>query len=308
LNIRSKRVNFIAIQASHAIACKGYHQFTVRTGYDGVVADRTFDLFAYTAKQSGKVISLDDKGIIIEYDNKQTTGYELGRRFGAAAGLTIPHQILTPLKLNDKVNVGDCIVYNDGFFEPDFFNPKNVVLKNATNVKTVLWESHQTLEDASSISSKVADKLSTKVTKVKNIIVGFDQSVSKLVKVGDIVSADSILCFIEDGVTANNNLFNDTSIDTLRTISAQAPKALVKGVVEKIDIFYHGDKEDMSESLKSLANNGDKELKSKAKSLGTKEMTGSVDSGLRIDNDPVALDNLVIRIYITSNVGAGIGD
>ena len=126
------------------------------------------------------------------------------------------------------------------------------------NVKTVLWESYQTLEDASSISRRLSDKLSTRITKVKDIIVSFDQSVSKLVKVGDITNADTVLCIIEDAITANNNLFNETSIDTLRLISAQAPKAHVKGI--------------------------------------------------RIDNDPLSLDNLCIRIYISSNVGAGIGD
>jgi hypothetical protein len=304
----SKRVNFVAIQASHAVSCQGYHQFTTRTGYDSVIPDRTYDLFAFTAKKPGKVKSIDKRGVIIEYEDGETTGYEIGRRFGNAAGLVIPHNVVTPLKENDVIKIGDVIVYNDGFFEPDFFDEKKIVLKNSINVKTVLWESHQTLEDASSISKKVTDKLTTKVTKVKNIIVTFDQAVSSLVNIGDIVNADSILCIIEDAVTANNNLFSDKSIDTLRLVSAQTPKANVKGVIEKIEIFYHGDKEDMSESLKKLADINDKQLKEKAKSLNTLSVTGSVDSGLRIENNPLGLDNMVIRIYITSNVGLGLGD
>lgn len=303
-----KRVNFVGIQNSHFVSCEGYHQNTTRTGYDSVVADRTFDLFAYTAKKPGFVKSIDSKGIIVEYEDKEIQGFQIGRRFGSSGGLTIPHEIVTPLKLNDKFKVGDAIVYNDGFFEPDFFDPKKIVLKNSMNVKTVLWESYQTLEDASSISRRLSDKLSTRITKVKDIIVSFDQSVSKLVKVGDITNADTVLCIIEDAITANNNLFNETSIDTLRLISAQAPKAHVKGIVEKIEVFYHGDKEDMSDSLKKLANENDKRLKEYAISTGSPVYTGSVDSGLRIDNDPLSLDNLCIRIYISSNVGAGVGD
>lgn len=251
---------------------------------------------------------MDEKGVIVEYEDGEIQGYEIGRRFGNAAGLVIPHQIVTPLKPKDKVAVGDVIVYNSGFFEPDFFNPKQVVLKNSINVKTVLWESIQTFEDSSSISKRVADKLTTSITKVKDIILAFDQAVSKLVKPGDKVVADSVLCLIEDSVTANNKLFDEESIDTLKALSAQAPKANINGTVEKIEVYYHGDKEDMSESLKAAANASDKEHRKLANSLGRESFTGRVDGGFRIDGNPLGLDQLAIRIYITTKVGAGLGD
>lgn len=308
LNKRPKRVNFVAIQNSHAIACAGYHQFTVRTGYDSVIADRTSDLFAYTAKKEGIVKSINDKGVIIDYTDGTVQGYEIGRRYGNSAGLIIPHNVVTLLKEGDKVNVGDTICYNDGFFEPDLFNPKRVVFKNSINVKTVLWESSQTLEDASSISSRLADKLSTKITKVKDIVLTFDQSITGLLKVGEAVDAETILCVIEDSITANNNLFSDASVDTLRVVSAQTPKAGVRGVIERIEVFYHGDREDMSDSLRLISLASDRQLKAKAESIGAEVFTGQVDSGFRINNDPLSLDSLAIRIYITSSVGTGNGD
>lgn len=303
-----KRVNFIAIQQSHSIACDGYHQFTVRTGYDSVIEQRSYDLFAYTAKQPGTVASVDGKGIIVSYADGTQKGYELGRRFGNAAGLTVPHQIVTPLKVGDTVAVGDTIVYNQGFFEPDFFNPKQVVLKNSINVRTVLWESSQTLEDASSISVRAATRLRSNITKPKNIVVNFDQAISRMVKVGEVVQADTILAIIEDAVTASNKLFDEDSLDTLRAISAQTPRAHLNGKVERIEVFYHGDKEDMSESLRALANFGDRELKKMAASVGRAPFTGSVDSGFRIEGEPLPLDAMCIRIYITTSVGAGVGD
>lgn len=303
-----KRVNFIAIQQSHSIACEGYHQYTVRTGYDAVIPHRTYDLFAYTAKKPGVVRTVDAKGIIVDYADGQSQGYELGRRFGNAAGLTVPHQIVTSLKAGDKLQEGDVIIYNSGFFEPDFFNPKQVVLKNSINVKTVLWESSQTLEDASSISTRASARLRTNITKVKSIVVNFDQAVDRLVKVGDVVQADTVLAIIQDAVTANSKLFDDESLDTLRAISAQTPRANLNGKVEKVEVFYHGDKDDMSESLRAIANMGDRELKKYAASLGRNAYTGSVDSGFRIEGDPLPLDAMCIRVYITTAVGAGVGD
>lgn len=303
-----KRVNFIAIQQEHAIACEGYHQFTVRTGYDSIVAQRTSELFAVVAKQPGTVRSVAPTGLIVDYDDGSAQGYVLGRRFGNAAGLTIAHQVVTPLAEGDRFAVGEPICYNDGFFEPDFFNPKQIVLKNAVNATTVLLESVDTHEDSSAISKRMSQLLSTRITKVKTIEVKFSQSVSNLVKVGDHVTSDSALCFIEDEVTANNKLFDQSSIETLRAVSAQSPRAKVKGVVERIEVFYHGDKEDMSPSILELANAGDKELRKRAQATNSTAFTGKVDGGFRIDANPLAVDAMAIRVYITSHVPSGVGD
>jgi hypothetical protein len=303
-----KRTGFIAIQAEHSIACDGYHQPSVRTGYEQVVAQRSSGLFAITAKTPCVVKSITAKGIIVEYTDGKVQGYEIGRIFGNAAGLVIPHSVVTPLKEGDNVEVGEAIIYNEGFFEPDFFNPKRVIWKNSANVKTVLWESDQTLEDASSISPVAAKLMSTNITKVKTIIVNFDQSVSKLVSIGDELTSESILCIIEDSITASNNLFNEQTIDTLSAVGAQTPKSHVKGKVEKIEVFYHGDKEDMSDSLLAIVNAGDRGLKKQADDIGEKAYTGSVDSGFRIENNPLSLDTLAIKVYITSIVPASTGD
>lgn len=303
-----KRVNFIAIQQEHTLACEGYHQATVCTGYDTVLPQRTTDLFAFTAKKPGVVRQVAAAGIIVDYDDGAAQGFELGRRFGSAAGLTIAHNVVTPLKEGDRFVVGDAICYNDGFFEPDFFDPKRLALKNAMDVNTVLWESAGTHEDSSAISAEVSQRLTSRIAKVKIVVVKFDQSISNLLKPGTAVDADSVLCIIEDAVTANNKLFDERSIETLKTLSAQTPKANVKGTVERIEVFYHGDKEDMSESLVDLCNYGDKELRKRASAIGKNPFAGKVDGGFRIEGESLPLDHVAIRFSITAHADAGIGD
>lgn len=299
----------MSIQQKHAVPClANYHQPIVRTGYESVLPHRTDELYAFTAKKPGKVRAIVDKGIIVDYEDGTSGGYELGRRFGNSQGLTIAHEIVTPLQVGDEINVGDPIVYNTGFFEPDFFDPKKIVWKNSIYVRTVLWESTKTLEDSSAISSRVAELLSTRVTKVKTVVLSFDQAISHLVKVGDDVSSDTVLCAIQDAVTANNKLFNEQSIETLKALSAQTPRANVRGKVEKVEVFYHGDKEDMSESVRELCDLGDSWLKKEAAAVGRKAYTGKVDGGFRIDNNPLGLDNVAVRIYITYVASSGIGD
>lgn len=244
----------------------------------------------------------------MEYEDKTIKSYELGTKFGAAAGLTIPHVIVTGLEEGDTFDSGDAISYNSGHFEPDSFNPKTVCYKNNFNVKTVLWESYQTLEDACSISRRVSDKLTTSVAKSKNIVVNFDQSVTNLASIGMEVEFDTVLCFIEDATTASSGLFNAQTIDTLRMLSAQAPKASAKGVVAKIEVFYHGEPEDASESIQKLIEESDKRLAKERKEMGKTVLTGSVDESFRIDGDSIPLDSVCIRVYITSNLPSGIGD
>lgn len=303
-----KRVNFIGIQHSHGVACAGYTQMSVRTGYEQVVAHRTSDLFAYTAKKPGKVVSISETGMVVQYNDGETRGIELGRRFGNAAGLVIPHSVKTELKVSQSFKEGDVLCYNDGFFERDLLNPSNVVWKAGMLVKTALMESTQTLEDSSAISERVAKLLTTKITKVKTIVVRFDQSVRKLVKLGDVLDSENILCIIEDAVTANSGLFDEQSLDTLRLLSAQTPQARAKGTVERVEVFYHGDKQDMSESLQLITAASDREMAKRNRSAGKKAYTGSVDEGFRVEGEPLSLDTVAIRVYITSDVPAGVGD
>lgn len=261
-----------------------------------------------TAPQPGKVLSINKKGIVVEFKDSTKQGYELGRRFGNAAGLVIPHEVATPLKVDETFETGQPICYNTGFFEIDFFDSKRIVLKNALNVRTVLWESLQTLEDASSITEKTASKLVTSITKVKTILVNFDQTVTNLVKVGDTVQYDSVLCYIQDEVTAAGKLFTDETIDTLKMLGAQSPRAHLQGIVESVEVYYHGDTEDMSETVLGLAQESDKRLKYVANSQGKKYYSGSVDAGFRIEGKSLSLDCAAIRIYITTKVPASVGD
>lgn len=304
-----KRVNFINIQQTHGIASVGYRPTPLRTGYEQVIAHRTDDLFAHTAKKDGVVESVDDKHITILHKDGSRRSIELGRRYGSSMGLTLPHLVKSELKVGDKVKQGDIVSYNTGFFEKDPLNPKQVLWKAGVMVRTAICESTDTLEDSSAISEDVAKLLSSQTTNVRNIVLKFDQSVRNLVKPGTQVDIESILCTIEDPITADTNLFDDDALDTLRVLANQTPRAKYAGTVEKVEVYYNGDKEDMSDSLRTLANASDRFLGRVARSLGREvAITGQVDSALRIEGNPLEMDTLVVKVYITGTVPAGVGD
>lgn len=279
-----------------------------RTGYDYIVPNRTSDLFAFTAKQDGKVISVNDKGVIVEYLDGTQKGVKLGRQYGKAEGSTYPFDIVCLVKAGQSFKKGDPIAYNTSFFEVDYLDPTKIVMKISKVVKTALVETAQTFEDSSSISSKLSKELTSKTTKIKSFTVDFKQNVNNAVKPGQVLGPKDILLTIEDEITSTGNHFDSDALSTLQKLAKQSPKAKLIGVVDKIEVLYHGDKEDMSPSLKALADASDKLLGQECRSTGKAVITGQVNEDYRVAGKPLILDKAEIRIYITVSTECMVGD
>lgn len=303
-----KRVGFIPIQHSSGTFTKGYRTTPLRTGFEHVIAHRVDDMFASAAIADGKVVGLSNSVLTVEYDNGEKQSVIVGRRFGKAAGKNIPQMLVTDFKLGDTVKKGDIIAYNSNYFSPDLLVPKQVVWKAGVMAMVAFMEHADTLEDSSVISEKLAEELETSITTIRDITVKFSDTIHSLVQVGDEVEDDTILCTIEDAVTAEGNLFSEKSLDMLQLLAANTPRAKQRGVVEKIEVLYHGDLEDMSESLSLVAGQSDRARKRQCREMGEPPITGSVDATARIQSQPLVADHAIIRVYITGPVAAGVGD
>jgi hypothetical protein len=303
-----KRVNFIGIQQSHVIAAEGYRESPISTGYDHVLAHRTDDIFAIPAGKDGEVIELSASHMVVAYVDGTSEYVDLETQYGVSAGSVYPQHQATEFKLGDRVQKGDILKYNPGFFKPSKFHPGQVQWKAGVIARTALMEASYTLEDSSAIDDWLASQLGSEVTKVKTIVVRFDQALRNLVKKGDHTDITSILCTIEDAVTAEAGLFSEDDLDTLRLMGSDTPQAGAVGEISKIEVFYHGDPDDMSDSLLELVNAHDKSRRKTAKRLGMQPITGQVDQSLRIDGNGLELDHVAIKVYITHREGMGVGD
>jgi hypothetical protein len=302
-----KRVGFISIQMGSLVPAMDYKQPLFRTGYESVIANRTSDTFATTAKQDGKVVEMTDDGVLVEYADGTRKGVNIGRIYGKAEGSVYPHDIVSPLKVGQKFKKGDPIAYNTGYFEPDFMDPTKIVMKNSMLVKTVLYESNQTHEDSSSVSRKLSERMTLHTTKIKSYTVSFNQNLIDVQKPGAELDPKTILMLIEDEITGGGQ-FDEESLRVLKRLSNQAPKSSYLGVLDKIEVFYHGDKVDMSASLKALADRSDREMASACRSSGRPVVNGAVNDEYRVSGVPLALDKAEIRFYITVRTPAGVGD
>ena len=294
---------------SHVVAAEGYQLAPLATGYEQVIGSRTSDLFCTDAEQDGEVTAIDEKMVEVTYKDGTKVCVELGKRYGVSAGSNYRHILVSDLKDGQKVKAGDTIAYNKGFFKKDPLAPKNASWVSGVLARTVLMETIDTFEDGSSISRDFAAKLTTPVTKVRVVFVDFKQTVHNMLKVGDHVDTDSMLCMIEDPVTSNSNMFDESSIATLRLLAAQTPRAKHTGDIERIEVLYCGDTDDMSDSVRAIVQRADRERKSLVNKLGKADaVTGEVEVGMRIDGMPLEQDKVAIKFYVNKNAGAGSGD
>lgn len=306
----SKRINFASIQHDSAVGCKNYRPQPLTTGYEKVIAHRTDDLYAHAATFDGKITDLSDSHVeLTSNDGEQVVTIELGIRHGTVSGTSVPHEIICDMPLGAKFIAGTVITYNTYFFVRDFFDPTQVQWTAGLMATTVLVEAAETLEDSSSLSDELSKELTTSTTTIRPISLNFDQSIMNLVKVGDKVDADSILCTIEDGVLDVDSKIDINTLQALDELSAITPRAGNAGIVERIDVIYYGDKENMTESLKRETNISDKKLAERAKKLGGDEpKNGQVSTVMRVNGLPIHPDMAVVKIYIGKEHTSGAGD
>lgn len=292
-----------SIQASHVVATDGYVPSPLRTGYENIVAHRVDDLYAYAAKADGFIHDIGKDFVSLRYPD--TEPYEvrvqLGRRYGVAAGTTVPHDVLCDLSKGHQFKRGDVIAFNTGFFERDFQNPTQVVWKVGIITRVALMDTTDTLEDSCAISQSLAQAMTMNKTEVREIRMRFDQGLHNLVSIGEVLETDSILCNIEDAITASSMRAADASIDTLSVMARNTPRAKFEGVVGNIEILYNGDLEDATESLRDVIVEADRRRAKLARHL----KTDSASSGSVVDID---VDTVVIRVLIDSKYGSGDGE
>lgn len=288
-----KRSNFARIHFDAWANVVGQMTLPCRTGAELVIAHKSGKKFALATTDSGKVTEVNDDGMRILYDSGETDSIKLGRSFGSNAGKTIPHKMITDRKVGYKFQPGEILAWNPYFFERDWIEDKQVAMLIGVPSFIALRETMITYEDGSSQSETYAEKLASRVTHIRDVLVNYDDNVKLNVKVGDTVEVDSSLANI---LPVGVEFTDDTS--SLDYQSNTSPKSKYVGTVEKVEVIYCGAPDDASESVKAIIAKGDRERKKEAAYTG-EYPKGNIDEPTYIGKNYVGRNNCLVRIYIT---------
>ena len=290
--------------ASHVIPMKSASTSYVRTGYESVLALRASDKFVISAKQDGVITDVTKQyikgkykdGTVFKYNIKKWTSKE-------EAGSTYTHKMVSALTKGKFFKTGNTLVYDPYFFEKDIFDPSRVIYKTSTNMKIALMEDIQTFEDSCTISKKISKKTSIEVTKVKSFILDTSDVIANLVDIDTKIDAnDPLFTIVDKYVASSAKTLDKETLDLLKKLKNNSPKAKYKGVVNNVVIMYNADEDTMSDSIKELISVSDKRLKA------NKGFIGKVDSTYSVEGKKLMPGTMEIKIYITTKENSGIGD
>lgn len=262
-----------------------------------------------TADDDGIVTNVTNDTLSVIYKGDIKKAYKLGVVHGTVSGVTIPHTKITDLKAGHKFNKGDALVFNSGFFKRSEINPHNVVYMHGVITRVVLMENADTTEDSCVISQELSDKLSTPVTTHHGIIVDFTKVIHNLVKVGDHVEPDTILCTLENFIDESLVSKDASAIAALSKLSSNNPRAKVYGTITEIEVLYYGKIEDMNFSLQQIVNEYDTKRSKVVRKYDTDDAkTGKIDESIRVSGRKLLPNQLAIKIYIDGSLGTNTGD
>ncbi|QXO09696.1 hypothetical protein pEaSNUABM11_00272 [Erwinia phage pEa_SNUABM_11] len=306
----AKRQNFVGIQLGSAMACVGATTLPYRTELEKAVAHRTSVKHARVIDRPGKVAEVSDDHIKIKYDDGTEDSFPLGRWFGAHEGSNYPHTVITDYKVGEKVPANSVVAFNEQHFERDLIDRHQANWKNGIVGWMSLIEGEEVIEDSNAISVRAAKLMEADVTKMKEVTLGFNQNLMEILKEGDHVEVDSILCTFSDNLSGEMEGFSAEAAATLYELSSFAPRAGLRGFVDKIEVVYHGDPEDMTPTVAALVQKYDRSRKKRASALGKDDIptSGSVNGDYRVDGVPLAYQNVVVKFYITHRVEMAAAD
>lgn len=299
-----KRLNFASIHNAHVIPINTMRAPYVRTGYEAIIPIRAGERFVTVAEDKGVVTKVTPSQVEVEYGknkNKKTYKYK-NWTTKEESDACYTHVMVPNVQEGDKVEKDDTLIYDKLFFEPDIFNPKRVIYKQGDLITVALTEDLETYEDSASISSRLNQELGAVVTKVKSIIIEAGDNVMDLVKVGDKVDTnDALFSKLTSMVTPEN--LDKRTIELLKNLRTQTPKAKVRGTISKIVVRYNCDYKELSKTLREIVDVTDKKLKAET------GYTGQVlRNNYTIKGVPLKEGQVEIKIYINVDTGMGIGD
>lgn len=302
-----KRINFVSIQNSHTISSAGYAQPMLRTGYEYMMPYKVGKLYCTIAEEDGVVVEKSDKLLTVKYKSGTTESIPIGNRYGRMEGSVYPHPVVSDLTVGSKFKKDQYLAYNENFFEKDWLNPEQLVMKFGRTVSVALTMNEEVFEDSSAISAELSKIMSTTIVKEKVFVFEFNKNIVNVLPEGTAVDPNSILFTVLDENTDHSNL-SESTIEMLQSLAALSPKAKVNGVIDRYEVKYNGDISDMSPTIKKLVTRLDRMTYDETKNTEYEVSNNRVSSEYRSEGKNLNIDTLELKVFVKVNINQAVGD
>lgn len=313
-----KRISMASNFISHTVPTKEGEVLRVRTGFETMVAHRCNDIYAYTAKEDGKVLDVNDKlkMVKIQYKSGRIESFSSDTQYGQCSDMLVEQQQVVTVKKGDTFKKDEVLRYNPQFFVPDPDMPRQVSMVHGVTAKVAILENSLTFEDSNAISAEFAERLGIAPVVDRLITVPAKAVVHEYLKVGDEVEINTpLLVFERDDATDLAGVgVDDSALLYLENLNRSAPKAKNTGKIVDIKVLYAGNLQDMHPSMAKMVSN----YTATKKAIGnyvqgsenqylfsgdSKVPEGSKYKGITLDNETI-----VLQYFIQDTYDQGSGD
>jgi hypothetical protein len=319
------RTTIATSQTSHILPTIDSQPVLISNGVDEIVPACLSDEFSVLAAEDGKVLTIEDGYMIVEYKSgaKQAVSVSDRISFNSGSGFYVNNKLVANFEAGESFVKDDVLAYHERFFTKDI---DGTVRMNVGPLAKVAFAAlYSTYEDAGIITEKMSNRLRSSISMMEMVKLDVTDDIDKLVQVGDEVEVGDPLVVMGLGDTGDKSVDNflkafQTKDDPSSMIDSakRVIKASNAGVVKKVVMYTTRPLEQMSPSLAEIFRNHFEENKRKRKildkydksdsvyklgtlyDLPTEPLSGNTIKGIRSD--------IVIEIYIEHDDISSVGD
>lgn len=287
----------------------------VTTGADAAMPYLTSDMFAHKAKKKGKVAEVNDKYMVVEYNDGTQEFVNLSEQTmkNSDGGFYITLQLKTDLKVGQSVKEDTILAYDKKSFS-NAIGSGQVSYNMGCLTKVAILSTEDGYEDSGVCSEWLSEAMSSDIVVMKDLALSPMTNVLFLAKKGQMVQeGEPVMIFQnafdeEDANILLKNLNNEDGDVT--EIGRNTIKSKVTGIISDIKIYRTCEIEELSDSLKKIVTANEREIKSIKKVADKASNDTHFDSTEKLPQVGKLknVDGVLIEIYMKYHDKLSVGD
>lgn len=250
--------------SKHMVRCDTNDPMLVTTGADEALPYISSDIFAYKAKQDGKVVEIVNEGfgkknyMVIEYKDGKHEFINLSEEIkkNSDGGYFVPLKLDTDMIVGKTFKAGEVLAYDKLSFSKSLGESGNLAANIGTLAKVAIINTDEGFEDSAAVTESFANKIGTDVIQGIETKIDCGSNIYVYKNVGDrVMEGDTLFSFQEDfDDDVVNTLLKKLAINSeqISELGHNPVKTKYTGIVDHIEIFRTCDDEDMSPSLREF--------------------------------------------------------
>lgn len=243
--------------AKHGIRTAKSDPLLVSSGADQALPYLTSDMFAFKAKDNGKIISINNDFMQVKYKNGTTDKIDLRNHVekNSDGGFYISLKLDTDLTVGKTFKKNDVLAYDMSSYSRDFGTGK-LTYNIGKLSKIAIMYTDEGFEDSASVSAKLTKEMSSDiVVKVEALLDKSDIVLYDIAPNSNVIEGQKLFTYINavddpDAEKVLGKLIADkAAIESLGNININSK---VTGVLQDIKVYSTVPTSEMSESLKKF--------------------------------------------------------